>query len=336
MAFIILQFILSALVIVVAGSFLTKFADKISEATGWGRLFVGGLLLAGATSLPELMVDVKAIQLDLPNLAVGDLLGSSLFNLLILAVLDFAFPSAFKHTAFSPKFIHHSLAAVLTIVLTSIVGIGIASRLETAFLGISLFSWAVVVVYFFGLRLIFLDGSENSGPAAGSTPAQSVHGPLKLRLLGIAFSGYFACAIFIVLAAPYLVHAADEMAKHSGLGHTFIGTTLVALATSLPELVSTLAAFRMGAPDLALGNIFGSNAFNMILFVPLDYMYPGVLFSSVRSLHAVTALSIVAATGVAVMGQLYRKKERSRFSEPSSETVVVVIVLFLFLLYWLK
>lgn len=75
------------------------------------------------------------------------------------------------------------------------------------------------------------------------------------------------------------------------------GTILVALATSLPELVSTLAAFRMGAPDLALGNIFGSNAFNMILFMPLDIMYPKVLFSSVRSIHAVTAMSVVAATG---------------------------------------
>lgn len=335
MAFAILQFILSALIIVVSGSFLTKFADKISEVTGWGRMFVGSLLLAGATSLPELMVDLKAVQLDLPDLAVGDLLGSSLFNLLILAVLDFAFPSAFRHTAFSPKFLHHSLAAVLTIILTAIVGIGIASRIEVSFLGVSLFSWAVITVYLQGLRLIFIEGNESSTHAV----VTSVQSPLsisKSRPLVVAFSGYAASAFAILLAAPYLVRAADEIATHSGLGHTFIGTTLVALATSLPELVSTIAAFRMGAPDLALGNIFGSNAFNMILFVPLDFIYPKVLFTSVRSIHAVTALSIVAATGTAVMGQLYRKKERSRFAEPSSETVVAVIVLFLFLLYGLK
>jgi cation:H+ antiporter len=336
MAFVIFQFILSALVIIFAGFFLTKFADKISEATGWGRMFVGGLLLAGATSLPELMVDLKAVELDLPDLAVGDLLGSSLFNLLILATLDFAYPSAFRHTAFSPKFLHHSLAAVLTIILTAIVGIGIVSKLETSFLGVSLFSWAVVIVYLYGLRLIFLEGNESAGQPVASEPEQAMPGASKYRPLIIAFSGYIASAFVILLAAPYLVRAADEIAKHSGLGHTFIGTTLVALATSLPELVSTLAAFRMGAPDLALGNIFGSNAFNMILFVPLDFMYPKALFSSVRSIHAVTALSVVAATGIAVMGQLYRKKERSRFAEPSSETVVVVIVLFLFLLYWLK
>lgn len=336
MAFIIFQFILSALVIIVAGSFLTKFADKISETTGWGRMFVGGLLLAGATSLPELMVDLKAVELDLPDLAVGDLLGSSLFNLLILATLDFTYPSVFRHTAFSPKFLHHSLAAVLTIVLTAIVGIGIASRLETSFFGLSLFSWAIVIVYLYGLRLIFLEGSDNSMHAVSSESERILPNTSKYRSLITAFSGYIASAFGILLAAPYLVESADEIATHSGLGHTFIGTTLVALATSLPELVSTLAAFRMGAPDLALGNIFGSNAFNMILFVPLDFMYPKVLFSSVRSIHAVTALIVIAATGIAVMGQLYRKKERSRFAEPSSETVVVVIVLFLFLLYWLK
>lgn len=107
----------------------------------------------------------------------------------------------------------------------------------------------------------------------------------------------------------------------------------MALTTSLPELIATLAAFRIGAPDLALGNIFGSNAFNMILFAPLDFLYSGSLFSAVRGIHAVTAFSIVTATSIAVIGQLYRKKERERFTEPSSETVVVVIILFLVLLY---
>lgn len=335
MVLVIFQFILSAAVIIAAGSFLTKFADKIADVTGWGKMFVGGLLLAGATSLPELMVDLKAVSLDLPDLAVGDLLGSSLFNLLILATLDFAFPSAFRRTAFSPAFLHHSLAAVLTIVLTSVVGIGIASRLETTFLGVSLFSWAVIPGYLYGLRLIYLEGNYQAITLAVAEE-QRPSEVSRCKPLLLAFAGYLASAFVILVAAPYLVHAADQLAKISGLGHTFIGTTLVALATSLPELVATLAAFRMGAPDLALGNIFGSNAFNMLLFVPLDFMYPKNLFNSVRSIHAVTALCIVAATGVAVMGQLYRKKERSRFAEPSSEVVVVVIILFLFLLYWLK
>lgn len=335
MTIILLQFISSALLIVIAGSFLTKFADKIAEATGWGRMFIGGLLLAGATSLPELMVDLKAVEMDLPDLAVGDLLGSSLFNLLILSTLDFSFPSTFRHTAFSPVFLHHSLAAVLTILLTSLVGIGILSRLENSILGVSVFSWAIILVYLYGLRLIFMD--SNSKPNADVKSNENIKTNwMKSRPFHLAFLGYMASALVILVAAPYLVHAADELAKFSGLGHTFIGTTLVALATSLPELVATLAAFRMGAPDLALGNIFGSNAFNMILFVPLDFMYPKVLFSHVKSIHAVTAFGVVAATSVAIIGQLYRKKERSRFTEPSSEIVVIVILFFLFLLFHIK
>jgi cation:H+ antiporter len=213
MAFVLFQSILSALAIVIAGSFLTKFADKISEATGWGRMFVVGLLLAGATSLPELMVDLQAVRPDLPDIAVGDLLGSSLFNLFILAVLDFAFPSAFRRTAFSPQFLHHSLAAVLTIVLTAIVGIGITSRLETSFFGVSVFSWAVAIVYLYGLRLIFREGSENSSQLLASVPfgcaqdglTQELPGNPKYRPLILAFSGYVASALVILVAAPHLV-----------------------------------------------------------------------------------------------------------------------------------
>lgn len=322
------QFLLSSLVIVMAGSFLTKFADRIAQVTGWGRMFVGGLLLAGATSLPELLVDLKAVEAGLPNLAVGDLLGSSLFNLLILATLDFAFPSAFRGTAFSPKFLHHSLSAVLTIVLTGIIGVGIVARVEASFLGVGIFGWAVLGLYLFGLRLIYKDNNPQAVRIEGV--------PLAIKPLIAPFFGYFVSASVIFLAAPFLIEAADQMAVRSGLGHTFLGTTLVALATSLPELVATLTAFRMGAADLALGNVFGSNAFNMILFVPLDLAFPGVLFASVSPVHSVTAFAVVIATGIAVMGHLYRKIERSRFSEPSSELVVAVLLVFILLLYFLK
>jgi len=327
----ILQFLISAIIIIIAGHYLTRSADKIADLTGWGKMFVGSLLLAGATSLPELMVDIKAVKMNLPDLAVGDLLGSSLFNLLILATLDFTFPSAFRRTAFSPAFLHHSLSAVLTIILTAIVGVAITSKLETSIFGVSIFSWAIVIIYFFGIRLTYMDGAKNEVQKIENTFSSA-----KKNKLIFSFLYFLASTVIIILTAPFLVNSADQIAQMSGLGHTFVGTTLVALSTSLPELVATIAAFRMGSPDLALGNIFGSNAFNMILFVPLDFFYANNLFSSVRGVNAVTAFGIIAATGTAVMGQLYRKKERSRFIEPSSEAVVAIIVLIFFLIYNLK
>ena len=88
-----IQFLICAAVIIVAGTFLSKYADAIAELTGLGRLLIGSVLLAGATSLPELTVDISAVRLGAVDLAVGDLLGSSLMNLLILAVVDLSYYS---------------------------------------------------------------------------------------------------------------------------------------------------------------------------------------------------------------------------------------------------
>jgi cation:H+ antiporter len=329
---IMLEFALAAIAIIIAGSLLTRFADRIAESTGLGKVFVGSLFLAGATSLPELMVDIRSVQMGLPDLAVGDLLGSSLFNLLILSVLDFTYPSEFRGTSFSPKYLHHSLSAMLSIVLTSLIGIAIVADLSWSLFGINAILWVIIVFYGFGMRLVFLDGT----PAASSktvvpdtSEANKKNSPKNLILSIIA---YLACATMILVSAPFLVHASDQLAHHTGLHHHFIGTTLIAFSTSLPELVTTIAAFRMGVPDLALGNIFGSNAFNMLMFFPMDFLEDGNLLQKTNKTHAITVLAVILSSSIAVMGQLYRKKERKKLTEPSSELVVLVVLTALFIL----
>ena len=121
MAAAILQFLVAAGVIVIAGTALTRFADTIADLTKLGRLLVGSIFLAGATSLPELMVDLNAISLGLPDLAVGDLMGGSLCNLLILAVLDLSHLS--KGRMLSRVSAAHALSATLSIVLTAVAAI---------------------------------------------------------------------------------------------------------------------------------------------------------------------------------------------------------------------
>lgn len=332
MATIIIEFIASALVIVLAGTLLTKAADKIAETSGWGKMFVGSLLLAGATSFPELIVDIKSVKMNLPDFAVGDLLGSSLFNLLILSVLDFAFPSKFRKTAFSPAYFHHAMTAVVTIILTSLIGLAIIAKINVSFLSVNLFSWLTLIFYLIALQLIHQGNEEDEKKE--QLPKQSL---LRSRPFLLAIGGYFLAALIIVLAAPYLVESADGIARMTGLGHSFIGTTLMAFSTSLPELVATIAAFRMGAPDLALGNIFGSNAFNMILFLPLDYFFSEDLFQHANLIHGITAFAVIITTAIVVMGQISRKKEKMKKRwEPSSEIVVLVILAILFLLYKIK
>lgn len=145
--------------------------------------------------------------------------------------------------------------------------------------------------------------------------------------------GFAAAAVVIVLAGPYLADAAGKIADASRLGNTFVGTTLVAFSTSLPELVTSLAALRLGAHDLAIGNVFGSNAFNMVLFAPLDLVHPGPLLAVVTSGHAVTGLAAILATLIVILGQLYQVERRRRLIEPDALLVIAVVFGSLWVIY---
>jgi len=187
----------------------------------------------------------------------------------------------------------------------------------------------VVVAYGLGVRLVYLDQRISLRTAhPHALPPHSLS-----RSLRGAAAGFLICAAVILIAGPWLADAADRLAELSGLGGTFVGTTLVALSTSLPELVSSLAALQLGAHDLAIGNVFGSNAFNMILLVPLDLVQPGSLLAVVAPTHALTCITAVLATQVAVLGQVYRVERRRPFIEPDAWLVILVVLSGLGLVY---
>jgi cation:H+ antiporter len=315
-----------AAVVAAAGTILAQSADRIAKATGLGRLLVGSVLLAAATSLPELSVDMAAVRAGMPDLATGDLLGSSLMNLLILAGIDLAQRSG--HRMLSREAASHALSATLAIALTGLAALAVltAGRLPpVSFLGIGGWSWAILMAWLSGARMLFID-QRISARAAAEVVAESGAGPVAKRALAGPALVFAAAAAALVVAGPRLAAVADELAHETGLGRTFVGTTLVALTTSLPELVASIAAVRMGAFDLAIGNTFGSNAFNMVLFVPLDALHPGPLFAAVHPAHAVTALAVIVATAVAVLGQLYHEERRLPILEPDAVLVVLVVV----------
>jgi cation:H+ antiporter len=319
-----LEFLVLAAVIVAAGTVLTRCADAFAEITGVGRLLVGSVLLAGATSLPELTVDLSAIRLNLPNLAIGDLVGSSLMNLLILAVMDLSHHSRGK--MLSRAAAAHALSGTLGIALTAMVGVGIliAPRFPNATLfGVHATVWVLAIGYCLGVRLVFLDQRVAAREAveAGTVP-EHVPSPRKL---GRYIMGFVAAAAVIFFIGPRLAETAGRIAELSGLGSSFVGTTFVALSTSLPELVASITAVRLGAFDLVIGNVFGSNAFNMMLFLPLDMAYPQALFSVANAAHVISVLAVIVCTSVVIMGQLYLPDSRRRFIEPDAWLVITLI-----------
>ncbi|UVT15382.1 MAG: hypothetical protein H8K04_16440 [Nitrospira sp.] len=126
----------------------------------------------------------------------------------------------------------------------------------------------------------------------------------------------------------------DRIAEHSGLGRLWIGVVLLAGATSLPELVTMFAAVRLGAFDLAVGNLFGSNAFNMAILLLADVAYQkGPLLAAVESTHAVTAFVSILLMSVGVMGMIYRAEKRFMLIEPDSLLMIVGYVLGMWLIF---
>ena len=310
-------------------------ADKIAEATGLGRLLVGSLLLAAVTSLPELSVDIAAIHSGYVDLAAGDLFGSSLMNLFILAIVELSIRSGRK--MLSREGAAHALSATLGIAVTALAGLAIVTAdklpVVTVF-GMSSWSWAILLSYLFGARMIFINQRisvrlVSETPSHDSGVPQEVVSPKPSVLLP---SMVFAAAAGVLcFAGPRLAHVAGALAEETGLGGTFVGTTLVAVTTSL-QTCCIVDSNPNRAIGLAIGNAFGSNAFNIVLFAHLIF-FMGVNFPKHVSAHSVTAFTVVLATAIATLGQLYHGERRLPFIEPDAFLMLFVVLGGLFLIY---
>lgn len=323
-----LQFVVAAAVIVVAGTFLTRFTDRIADLTNLGRTLAGMLLLAVATSLPEAAIGANSALIGAVDLTAGDVLGSSLMNLLILAVMDLMHRS--KGKMLSSRAAAHALGGGAGIVMTSLILIFLLTRLKWSLFGwVGVESLVLVTALLFCLRLLYVQQQVSATDEPGDEESEESHS------LRTAILGYLASAAAIFVAAPFLSWAADHLAEESGLGGTFIGTTLVALSTSLPEVVTTFAAVRSGAFDLAIGNIFGSNVFNMVILVIVDLFQAGPLFASLSPSHAMTAAWVILISAITVLSLLYKAEKRYWLLEPDATLIIVLVLTAFGMLYLL-
>jgi len=324
-----LEFIFCAGLIVVCGTNLSKYGDIIAEKTGLGRAWIGLILLASITSLPELMTGISSVSLaGLPNLTAGDIMGSCVFNLLILALLD---PMDRSSPIFSRVGQSHLLSGGFGVLLMGIAAVSIMTGTVIPSLGhIGFATPVIIIVYAVGMRAVYLYEKR----FINNLVATAVQAPRYPEVtLGKAAVMYGVNAVAVVAVALALPFIAGRIALSTGLGTTFIGTVFVAIATSLPELVVSISAFRMGAPDLAIGNIFGSNMFNILILAVDDIFYlRGPLLSSVTPAHASTALMAILMTAVALVALTYRhdKKAFLRFGWDSVAMIFMGALTFYF------
>ena len=330
-----LTFALAAVVIVAAGTALARSGDVIAARTQLGGVWVGSVFLALATSLPEIATDVSAVRLGAPDLAAGDLFGSTMANMLILALVGLV-PAG--REVFRRATLDHALYASLAIAMTGIAAITILMRPAWSVLGIGPGSLLLLATYAAGSRAVFRHSTlaraaVETVEMSGEPEPDALHGaaPPTLRRAVVTFVG---ASLVILVAAPRFAAAAEAIAELTGIGSTFVGTWLVGLATSLPELVTSLAAVRLGAFDLAVGNLFGSNALNMAIFVVLDVAHPGgPILGVVSPVHALSGLVGIVLMATAVAALVYRAGRRGALLEPGSTALLVGYVVGLALIF---
>lgn len=319
-------FILCAIVILISGSCLSKYGDMMADMLGWGKMFMGLILMASVTSLPELMTGLSSVLVvDAPNLAVGDIVGSCAFNILIISIMDLFYDKKKPLTSVAQT--GHVIAASFGIIMLSVVALAILMPDFFANIAwIGGFSILFLILYLIAIRVIFLFEKKQ--------PLGKLHEhSFSLTLKQVIFR-YSLNAIFVMAAAMALPYFGEHIAAESGLSQSFFGTLFLATSTSLPEIVVSIAAIRMGTIDLAIGNIFGSNIFNIGILALDDLFYTkGPLFQFTNPNHIIPVLGTIIITAIGIIGIVYREEKKWKLALDSA-LIVLVYAMMMSLLYF--
>lgn len=318
-----LKFALCVALIGLAGPALTRNGDIIARLTGLSRSWIGLVLLATATSLPELFTGLSAVTVaDAPNIAVGDVLGSCVFNLALLVLLD---ELSRKEPMYRRIDQGHVLTAGFGVILIGAAGAFLLlsqSAPGFQFLHVSGYTPFIIVIYLVAMRAAFVY-ERRTRPAAESA---GVAGGVSLRAAALR---YAAAAGVVVAAGTWLPFIGRDIAEVTGWKTTFVGTLLIAGATSVPELVVTVSALRLRAVDMAIGNLLGSNLFDILILAIDDIAYvKGPLLRAVSPAHAITAFAATIMSGIFVVAMLYKPETRLRGAIGWVSLSLLVVYLF--------
>lgn len=293
------------------GARLTRTADQISDHFKLARSTVGLLFLATATSLPEIATTVTAAVEQNAELVLNNLFGGITLQTAMLAIADMWARGALTNY---PRKATHALEATLIMILLSmtLVVYQLSGAYSTAWLGFG--TVAIGVAYVGAIALLRRYDELNDwvpvdlAQLAEETLPKSADPAARGRDLIRKSLAY--CALILVLGVA-LVGSAEALAEQTGLGSGFVGATLLAGATSMPELTTTLTAVRMGAFTLAISNIFGSNLIMIVLVLPADLLYtPGPIFRDAGPTTPVAIGFGLFVTAIYMVGLIVRRKPR--------------------------
>lgn len=329
-----IQFALLASLVVAAATLIGPLVSTLGDRLRLGQAWAGTVLLSFATTLPELVTTVSLSIRGSVGIALGNILGSCIFNLFILVLVD----GLSRKPIYSRLSTSHIVTGSLGCALISLTVIGLSLGASEAFgpkgprlgsLGIT--TIAILIMYGISQLAVMRVSKQQSGqPESESTPGFWDARPTPVLFLAFAMIG-----AVIVVSAYGLGVTVEAIAARYGLGATFAGATLLGIVTSLPEITNSIASTRRDQIDLVLGNVFGANAFLVLVIALADIFFVGgALFYSAGRTEAESAI-VMAATAIMmqaiVLGGLALRSE-TRLWRISAESMLL-LSLYAFSLY---
>lgn len=322
----VLVFLVCALVITILGTRITRIVDQLADRTGIGEAVAGAVLLGASTSLAGSVLSVTAAWNGHAELAVSNALGGIAVQTLFLVVADAVYRRAnLEHAAASvPNMLQNALLIVLLAIIL------LAPLLPDVTLwDIHPVTPLMLILYVFGIHLVH-GARTNPMWRPSQTRETREDEPEDLNMVPPLPR---LCVEFLLLmtglgmAGWMLEPAATNIAIKTGLSQTAVGVLLTAISTSIPELVTSIAAVRRGALTLAVGGIIGGNAFDTLFTAASDIAYrPGSIYHAMPKDSTLWVALTLVMTGILMMG-LIRRQEKG-IARVGSESVAIVVLYF--------
>lgn len=320
-----LLFLGAALVIGVVGARMTRIADRLADLTGLGEALFGAVLLGASTSLSGSITSVWTAAKGLPELSVSNAIGGIAAQTVFLVVADMTYRRVnLEHAAAS---VENLVQAALLMTLLSIPLLAMSGPEFTVF-AIHPASILLPAAYVFGLVLVSRAKAaplwrphmtrQTQPDMAGDEPA----GRGEVSRLW----GRFAVLVALVSVAGFTVaQTGIAIADRTAMSETLVGMLLTAVATSLPELVTSIAAVRQGALTLAVGGIIGGNSFDVLFVAVSDVAYrEGSIYHAITSQQVFIISLTMLMSGIILLGLL--RREKSGFANIGFESMLVLVL----------
>lgn len=338
------KFLILLALIYIFGTKASKNADVIAEKKGLAKAFMGLVFIAMITSFPELFTGISAVAVvKSPDIAMGEILGSCIFNLLIIAIIELSYR---KKEMYRLQGKINMLPMGFSLILIAVVTLGLALKLKFNILNVGLFPLIIIILYFVFMRIIYLerrvenqdvDSSQKNVPAKSikdtgvkkESAKGDITGKASIKKEVISFT---ICAAVIIAVGGYLPKVGEELATAMDWNHSFVGIVFLAFVTSFPELTVSFAVVRMGNVDMFIGNIAGSNLFNLAIVFFIDIFYvKGAVLGSVSANNIPTGIIAILMSFV-VFFALARQSSTKLFNIISINAVVIIILYIITLL----